>query len=220
MLPPYKFPLHCVNFIDLDKWRTHTKHWMPFICHIAIWKSLPFRLFGMFWPINAAPSLPHYFRSLMMLVQFSEIQYVKCEVKKRKRQRAREQGRWGRRKEMEKKSPNDRMIAYSFLCTMMAQISFWSNFQSYYVHCVRNCVPFQLSIYYGSKNIHRIVYTPAVLCLFSLDEHALSLHSVYKLICRFKMSYYINYSEDALSRYQDEHWTLSIWTWIQSNRDR
>lgn len=33
MLPPYtKFPLHCVNFIDLDKWR---RTWMPFICHIT-----------------------------------------------------------------------------------------------------------------------------------------------------------------------------------------
>lgn len=99
MLPPYKFPLHCVNFIDLDKWRTHTKHWMPFICHIAIWKSLPFRLFGMFWPINAVPSLPHYFRSLMMLVQFrnSVCQMRSEKAKETESKRAREQAKGKKR---------------------------------------------------------------------------------------------------------------------------
>lgn len=173
MLPPYKFPLHCVNFIDLDKWRTHTKHWMPFICHIAIWKSLPFRLFGMFWPINAVPSLPHYFRSLMMLVQFSENQYVKCEVKKRKRQRAREQGRWGRKKEMEKKSPNDRMMAYSFLCTMMAQISFWSNFQSYYVHCVYEIVCHFSWVFIMDRKTYIASYIRRLYCVYF---HWMSMH--------------------------------------------
>lgn len=37
MLPPYKFPLHCVNFIDLDKWRRTTLN----AIHLPYcWKSL------------------------------------------------------------------------------------------------------------------------------------------------------------------------------------